>query len=264
MTPPILLTGGTGTLGRLVTPLLIAAGERVRILSRHEHAAGSEGVEYVTGDLDTGAGTEAALDGIRVVLNLAGTQTGDGDKARHLVTAARAAGAEHLVHISVVGADRVPVRSGLDRAMFGYFASKRDAEEVVMGSGIPWTVLRASQFHELALVVARSMAKLPVIPVPAGVQGQPVDGAEVAARLAELTLGPPAGLVPDLAGPEIMPMGTMIRAYLRAVGKRRLLVPLPLAGAGYRAVRDGALLAPDHADGRRTWAEFLARTVSVG
>jgi uncharacterized protein YbjT (DUF2867 family) len=261
MTPPVLLTGGTGTLGRLVTPLLLAAGQPVRILSRRQHTATEPEVAYVTGDLATGAGVAAAVAGVRVVLNLAGEQTGDGDKARNLVAAARAAGVEHLVHISVVGADRVPVRSAVDRAAFGYFASKRDAEEVVAGSGLGWTTLRASQFHELSLLVATAMARLPVIPVPR-VRFQPVDGAAVAARLVELTLGPPAGLVPDLAGPQVLPMADLLRAYLRAAGKRRVLVPVPMVGGAYRAIRAGANLAPDHATGR-TWAEFLADRVAA-
>ena len=107
------------------------------------------------------------------------------------------------MYISVVGADRVPVVSGIDRAMFGYFASKRAAERVVADSGLPWTTLRATQFHDLILTVARQLAKLPVMPVPAGVRFQPVDAGEVAARLVELALGAPAGLVPDLAGPRV-------------------------------------------------------------
>src|SRR5207253_5535285 len=112
------------------------------------------------------------------------------------------------------GAERVPVVSGVDRAMFGYFASKRAAEKIVAESGVPWTTLRASQFHDLALATVRQMAKLPVIPVPSGTRFQPVETAEVAARLVELALAQPAGLVPDLAGPRIYGMDELIRGYL--------------------------------------------------
>ena len=255
MTTPILLTGGTGTLGRLLVPRLRAAGLPVRILSRAGHPA-ADGVEYVTADLATGAGVTEAEACARTILHAAGSTTGDEIKARHLVRAA--AGATHLIHISVVGADRVPVVSGIDRAMFGYYASKRGAEVVVSESGLPWTTLRATQFHELTLTVARQMAKMPVIPVPAGVRFQPVDGGDVADRLVELALGAPAGLVPDIAGPRIYGMDELIRSYLRARGQRRLLVPVRLGGRAYRAIRDGAHLAPDHAVGRRTWEEFLA------
>lgn len=260
MTPPILLTGGTGTLGRLVTPLLRRAGHDVRVLSRHDHADG-DGGEYVTGDLATGAGVERAVAGVRTVVHCAGGPKGDGDKARALVRAAVPAGVRHLVYISVVGADRLPVVSRADRAMFGYYAEKAAGERAVAESGIPWTTLRATQFHELSLLTVRTLAKLPVVPVMSGFRFQPVDAAEVAARLAELALGDPAGLVPDLAGPRVYTMAELVRGYLRAAEKRRLTLPVRVPGRAARAMRDGANLAPDRAVGQRTWEEFLASRV---
>jgi uncharacterized protein YbjT (DUF2867 family) len=165
------------------------------------------------------------------------------------------------VYISVVGADRVPLTSGIDRAMFGYFGSKLGAERVVADSGLPWTTLRATQFHDLVLTVVRQMAKLPVIPVPSGFRFQPVDAGEVAARLVELALAMPAGLVPDIGGPRVYATSDLLRAYLRARGKRRALMRIPVPGRAARALRDGANLTPDRAVGRRTWEEFLAERV---
>jgi uncharacterized protein YbjT (DUF2867 family) len=258
---PILVTGGTGTLGRLVVQRLQDAGGKVRVLSRSSRES-VDGIELVTGDLATGEGIDAAVEGTETIVHCAGTSKGDGDKALNLVRAASEAGARHLVHISVVGADRVPVVSGVDRAMFGYFESKLAAERAVADSGLPWTTLRATQFHDLMLTTAQQMAKLPVIPVPAGFRVQPVDADEVAARLVELALGGPAGLVPDIAGPREYGMDELVRGYLRASGKRRAMVPLRLPGKAARAFRAGANLAPDRAVGRRTWEEFLAERVS--
>jgi uncharacterized protein YbjT (DUF2867 family) len=260
MTSDILVTGGTGTLGRLVVRGLHDAGQKVRVLSRRDHEAG-DGVGYVTGDLATGEGVEAAVDGAEIVVHCAGSNKGDADKARNLVRAAARAGTRHLVYISVVGAERVPVVSGTDRVMFGYFASKLAAERMVTGSGLPWTTLRATQFHDLILMVARQMTKLPVIPVPAGFRFQPVDAGEVAGRLVELALGRPAGLVPDMAGPRVYTMPDLLHSYLRASGQRRPTVPVPIPGKAARAVRAGANLAPDRAVGRRTWEDFLAERV---
>ncbi|HEY2288085.1 MAG TPA: NAD(P)H-binding protein [Streptosporangiaceae bacterium] len=220
-------------------------------------------MEFVRCDLDTGAGIEAAVAGAEVIVHCAGAQKGDGDKARALVRAASGAGTPHLVNISVVGAGRVPQDSGLDRAMFGYFGSKLAAEQVIAESGLPWTTLRATQFHELWLTVARAMAKLPVIPVATGTRFQPVDGGEVAARLAELALGSPAGLAPDIAGPRIYPMADLVRAYLRAAGKRRPLLPVRLPGKAAAAVRAGANLSPERAVGLITWEQFVAARVSA-
>ena len=260
MTSPILVTGGTGTLGRQVVARLRDAGRDVRVLSRRAREA-AEGIEYVAGDLVKDEGIQAAVDGAGVIVHCAGGRKGDDELARNLVRAASQAGAQHLVYISVIGADRIPVVSGADRAMFGYFASKLAAERVVTGSGLPWTTLRAAQFHDLLLMVAQQMARLPVIPVPAGCRFQPVDTGEVAARLVELALGAPAGLVPDMGGPRVYGAADLIRGYLRARRKHRPLVPVPLPGKAARAVRGGANLAPDRAVGRRTWEDFLAERV---
>ena len=259
----VLVTGGTGTLGRLVVPRLREAGRTVRMLSRHRREP-TEGVELVTGDLASGEGVDAAVTGAGVVVHCAGSPKGDEDKARHLVEAATRAGARHLVYNSVVGADRGPVASAIDRAMFGYFGSKLAAERVVADSGLPWTTLRATQFHQSYLKVARQLARLPVVPVAAGFRFQPIDAGEVAARLVQLALGPPAGLVPDLAGPRVYPMADLVRGYLRASGRRRPILPLPLPGKAAHAIRSGANLAPDRAVGHVTWEEFLADQLAGG
>ena len=148
--------------------------------------------------------------------------------------------------------------------MYGYFGAKRAAERVVEGSGVPWTTLRAAQFHEFVLAYAEAAARMPVIPVFAGARFQPVDAAEVAARLVELALGEPAGLVPDHSGPRTYPLDEMVRGYLRATRRRRLLLPVRAPGRAARAFREGANLAPDRAVGVRTWEEFLADRFPAG
>ncbi|HEX2274951.1 MAG TPA: NAD(P)H-binding protein [Acidimicrobiales bacterium] len=263
MHTPILVTGGTGTLGRLVVTRLREAGRDVRVLTRRDHEA-AEGIELVTGDLATGEGIELAVQGTEIIVHCAGSTKGDDEKARHLVQAASRAGVRHVVFISVVGADRVPLASGIDRAMFGYFGSKLAAEQTVAASGLPWTTLRATQFHDLILKTVQSMARMPVIPVPTGFQFQPVDAGEVADRLVELALGPPSGLVPDMAGPRVYGMAELVRQYLRARGKHRPIVPVRVPGKAAAAFRDGANLAPDRAVGRRTWEDFLAARVGSG
>ena len=242
-----------------MVPRLLAAGVGVRVLSRTAREA-ADGVQYVVGDLATGVGVEDAVKGVDTVLHCAGSTKGDDEKARHLMKAASAAGVGHVVYISVVGADRTPVVSGIDRSMFGYIAAKREAEKVVAESGVPWTTLRATQFHDLLFTLAQGMGKLPVIPVPSGIKAQPVDPAVVADRLVELALGKPAGLVPDLAGPKIYSLKDLIRSYLKATGKRRMFVPMRVPGKAADAFRSGANLAPEAGAGR-TWEDFLATRV---
>jgi uncharacterized protein YbjT (DUF2867 family) len=144
--------------------------------------------------------------------------------------------------------------------MFAYFASKLGAERVVAASGLPWTTLRATQFYDLTLRVAQGLAKIPVVPLPTG-RFQPVETDEVAARLSELALGEPAGLVGDLGGPRVYETPDLMRAYLRAAGQDRRILPLSMPGRAARAVREGAATTPDHAEGKRTWEEFLADRV---
>jgi uncharacterized protein YbjT (DUF2867 family) len=246
---PILVTGGTGTLGRHVTPLLRDEGCALRLLSRRSHEP-ADGTEYVTGDLRTGEGVEAAVDGVETVVHLAGGAKGDEDVARNLVRAASRAGVRHLVHISVVGADRVPL---------AWFRSQLAAERAVIDSGVPWTVVRAAQFHDLTLKAVQAMTKLPVVPIPGGLRFQPVDARDVAARIAELALGAPAGRVPDLVGPAVHGMGDLARSYLQARGARRMTVPVRMPGKAGRAYRAGENLTLEGATvGERTWEDFLA------
>lgn len=258
---PVLLTGGTGTLGRLVLARLRRAGTKTRILSRREHAD-EEAVEYVMGDLATGQGVGSAVAGCEIVIHCAGSAKGDDAKAQQLVRAAQEEGAAHIIYISVVGADKVPVSNAIDRAMFGYYRAKFLAGQLIAESGIPWTTLRATQFHDLILTTMKGMAKLPVVPVPKGVQFQPIEAAEVADRIVEIAASPPAGAVPEMGGPRIYQMSQLLRSYLDAVGKRRLIVNMPLPGKASQAIRDGANLTPSRSVGVRTWEDFLADATS--
>jgi uncharacterized protein YbjT (DUF2867 family) len=256
---PILVTGGTGTLGRHVVANLLERGRSVRVLGRRlpDGAHATAGVEYVAADLGTGEGVDAALEGALIVIHLAGSAKGDDVKARNLVRAAQRADTRHLVFISVVGGATLPVRTWLDRAMFGYFAAKGDAERIVAESGIPWTTLRATQFHELTLKTVEAMAKLPIVPVPSGWQFQPIAASEVADRLADLALDAPAGLVEPMGGPRVETMADLTRAYLRATGRERPIVQVPTPGGAARAFRSGANLVPARSVGRQAWDEFL-------
>lgn len=247
MSSPILVTGGTGNIGRHTVPLLRAAGRDVRILTRHPRDA-EPGVEYVEGDTVKGAGLDRALDGIETALHLAGGAKGDDIAARKLVAAARRAGTRQLVLISVVGAERMPI---------GYFRMKAAAERAFEESGIPWTVLRVAQLHDFAMPMVKALSAMRI--APRGLRLETVGVDAVAARLAELTLGAPGGRVPDLAGPEVQEIGALARAFDVARGRDRRLLPIRIPGAVGRAYRGGDNLADDTAvRAGTTWTEYLA------
>jgi uncharacterized protein YbjT (DUF2867 family) len=254
MSTLILVTGGTGTLGGHLVPLLRAAGHSVRVLSRHSPAAAVDGIDYVAVDLLTGSGLDTALAGVRTVVHLAGGPKGDDIATRNLVEAAKRAGTvNHFVLISVIGADCVPI---------GYFVRKLAAEKTVAESGIPWTTLRAAQFHDLTLKTVRAMAKLPVLLAPGGVRWQPVDSRDVARRLAQLTLEAPAGLVADLAGPKVYSLEELQRSYLSTTGKHRIRLPIHVPGKVGKVYRSGQNLSIDGDTGERTWEHFLAERMA--
>ncbi|WP_406836440.1 SDR family oxidoreductase [Streptomyces sp. AHU1] len=238
----ILVTGGTGTLGRLVTERLRADGHEVRVLSRHAQP-------YAVDLREGGSGLEAAVAGADAIVHCATSPRGGDERAaEQLIAAARRAGVPHLVYISIVGVDAVP---------FGYYRTKRAVEKQVEESGLGWTILRATQFHDLVAQVLGGLSRLPVLLLPAGVSDQPVETAEVAERLAALAAGAPAGRVEDMGGPEVRTFRSLARAHLRAVGKRRPLLEVRLPGKAYRAFREGHHLTPGHAAGKGTFEDFL-------
>ncbi|MFH8408431.1 SDR family oxidoreductase [Streptomyces sp. NPDC018019] len=246
----ILVTGGTGTLGRAVVGRLLDAGHDVRSLSRRPRTgAGRPGLGSYAVDLRDGSGLAAALAGVETVIHCASSPSGDTEAAGRLVEAARAAGVRHLVYISIVGVDRIPL---------GYYRAKHDVERLVADSGLGWTVLRTTQFHDLVLRMVKAGARLPAFPVPAGVRLQPVDVREVADRLVALACGEPAGRVADMGGPEAHSARALVRDTLRAGGRRRVVVPLWLPGKLFAALRRGENLTPDHADGTVRYRDFLA------
>lgn len=243
----ILVTGGTGNLGALVVGRLRDAGhEDVRVLSRHAPA--------FPVDLRDGSGLDAAMAGADVVVHCASSPRGGDDVAAgHLIAAARRAGTvRHVVYISIVGVDEVPL---------GYYRTKLEVERLLAASGLGVTILRTTQFHDLVAQVVGAAAKLPVAPLPRGVRVQPIAVEEVADRLAELALAAPAGRVADMGGPEVHALTDLGRAYLAARGSRRPVVAVPLAGKAYAGFRRGGHLAPEHAVGKGTFARYLAERV---
>ncbi|MFI8517967.1 SDR family oxidoreductase [Streptomyces sp. NPDC085481] len=242
----ILVTGGTGTLGRPVCDRLRADGHEVRVLSRHSPP-------YAVDLRRGGPLLDRAVDGVDAVVHCTNIRRGDKDAARTLIEAARRAGVPHLLYISIIGVDRVPL---------GYFRTKYAVERMIRESGIEWTLLRTAHFHDLVLQLLQGLAKPPVMLLPKDVRDQPLEVTEAAARLAQLALGPPAGRVGDMGGPEIRTFAELARSYLRASGRNRRLVEVPLPGRVYRGLRRGGHLAPDRAVGRVTFEEFLAERFS--
>jgi uncharacterized protein YbjT (DUF2867 family) len=244
----VAITGGTGTLGKSVAEVLRARGHEVRVLSRHapEHRV----------DLTTGEGLAEALTGCDAVVDASNPTTVSAkaatavlvDGGRRLLAAEQAAGVGHHVCVSIVGCANVPV---------GYYRVKIEQENLVKGGPVPWTIVRATQFHDLVAQWFGALAKWRIMPMPS-VPVQTVSVDEVAQAVAdELERGARRGYV-EVAGPEIVDMRDLSRTWMRATGRRALSVPLPLPGKLGRALRARGLTAsePD-VRGELTFAAWL-------
>ena len=263
----VLVTGGTGALGSLIVPQLVAKGHGVRVLSRRENPAVPPGVTALRGDLTTGEGVDAAVRGADAIVHCAsgtGTVRGiisykaskrtDVDATHAMLEKAKElGGSPYVLYISIVGIDKIPLP---------YYRAKLDTEHVIEQSGLPHTIFRATQFHSLGWEFGRRLDASPLMMIPGGVSSQLVDNGEVADRMVELFEARPPGRAPDMGGPEILPFKEIMRKYLRGVSKRRAVVSVPIPGKAMGGLRAGYNLAPDHADGRITFDEWLARKVA--
>jgi uncharacterized protein YbjT (DUF2867 family) len=249
----VLVTGGTGILGHRVVRALAADGHTVRILSRSPAEPPVPGVDVSIADLSTGSGLAEAVAGTTAIVHCAtdprNSQAVDVDGTDRLLDAARGAARPHIVYVSIVGVDRIPTT---------YYRAKLAAEEAVVRSGLPWTLLRTTQFHQFALDILERILTLPLVPAPRGWRIQPIDVDEVARRLADAAASEPAGRLPDLGGPEVWSVADLARDRLRALHRRRPVLEVPVPGAFPAAIRTGANLVPDNRSAGRTWRQFLA------
>jgi uncharacterized protein YbjT (DUF2867 family) len=242
----IAVAGGTGAVGRHVVDVARERGHDVVVLTR------STGVDLVAGHA-----LEAALAGADVVIDVAAAQAVSekaaraffGAVTRNLLAAGQAAGIRHHVALSIVG---------VDDAGYGYYAGKVLQEQLVEAGPVPWTLLRATQFHEFASQISGRMKIGPFVVVPT-MRSQPVAAREVAERLVDLAVNPPAGRVRDLAGPREERMSDLVRRWLNATAQPGRVIEVPLPGGFGRAIRDGTILPRPGADlGRQTFDEWLA------
>jgi uncharacterized protein YbjT (DUF2867 family) len=260
----ILVTGGTGHLGRNIVSLLKDQGHQVRVLAR---TPGQDpAVEWIQGDLATGRGITEAVSGTEVIVHAAtfspAARRGtirpvdlvrsppdvDIGGTRQLLGAAGQAGVAHFLYVSIVG---------VTHTRLPYARLKAAAEDLVRQSGVPHSIVAATQFYWLLDRLLGRMARLPVWPLPAKVPMQPGDEGEFAAYMVECVADGPGGDRQPFGGPDIMSFGEIAEQYQAARDLQRRILPLPLPPAAVRAAGD--LTCPEGHRGTTTWAEWLSR-----
>src|SRR3990172_502146 len=195
----VLITGGTGALGREVAPRLAQAGYTVRVMSRRAAPAEGAPTEGAQAQVGKGEGLAEAVAGVDAIVHCASspfrrTREVDVEGTRRLLEAAKAAGVSHFVYISIVGIDPTPLP---------YYKHKLAVERLIEESGVPYSILRAPQFHTLVDDVMRNLLRFPIGLYPAGFKFKPIDPGEVAARVVTAVEAGPGGRLPDIAGPEV-------------------------------------------------------------
>ena len=213
----IVVIGGTGLIGSKTVAILRQGGHEVVA------ASPNTGVNTITGE-----GLTEAMAGTQVVIDLANSPSFE-DRAvleffetsgRNLLAAEAAAGVRHHVALSIVGTDRTPDN--------GYFRAKVAQEQLIETSGIPYTIIRSTQFLEFLGRITDSSAEGNVVRVSPGLF-QPIAADDVAASVAEVALAAPRNGIVEIAGPERAPFNEFVARYLKAVGDPREVVRDPEA-----------------------------------
>ena len=260
----VLITGGTGHLGRDIISRLTSRGHRVRVLARNPRPDMDPGIEWIKGDLATGAGVDRAVAGVDTVVHAAthspAAQRGrlrigdfrssptdvDLDGTRQLLAAARQTGVEHFMHISIVG---------VQQSRLPYSRVKAAAEDLVRGGTTPWSIVPATGFYWLLARMLDRMADQRLWPLPSNLSMQPCDATDFAGYVVDCLDDGPRGVRDDFGGPQILSLVEMARQYQAARGVHRRVLGLPLPGFAVRAA--GPQTCPQGRHGKTTWSEWL-------
>ncbi len=259
----VLVTGGTGHLGKSVVNLLIASGHEIRVLAR---SPGSDPrIAWIQGDLATGDGIAEAVDNVDAVVHAAtwspAARRGyllpadlvrtppdvDVDGTRRLLAEAERADVGHFLHVSIVG---------LQQVRLPYARVKLAAEKLVRASSVPWSIVPATSFHWLWHRLFTKQLRLPIWTLPS-LLVQPVDSDDFAEYVVECLTAGPGGDREDFAGPETLTLVELGRQFLGARGEQRRLLRIPVPERLAQAA--GGPAASNARHGTTTWSEWLRR-----
>jgi uncharacterized protein YbjT (DUF2867 family) len=240
----------------VVVACLLGRQHGTRVLSHQANPSVPQGVEVFHGDIAVDAGLREAVAGVDAIIHCASSpqnaSLADVEGTRLLAQAAREGGAPHIVYISIVG---------VDRSEYAYYKAKLETEVVIERSGLPWTILRATQFHDLVLRLIRGFGAdtLSEVAVAGGMRFQSIDTRDVAERLVKLMERGPTGQAPDMGGPEVRSIEEVTEVYLRVRGRKATVRSELKAGELFDVFRSGINLCPEHTEGKITWEAFLRR-----
>ena len=249
----VLVTGGSGTLGREVVNELLSQHYETCILTSKENTVMSGNCRIFVGNLEKNTGLKDALNNTDVVIHCASNPKKslkvDIEGTRNLINAIDRNKTRHIIYISIVG---------VDKSNYPYYKIKVDVENIIKECGIPFTILRTTQFHNLVLNIISGLETIDgIINVPQGMKFQSIDVGEVAGYLVELIKGDGCGLLPDRGGPEILGIEEIVKSYLEISGLKNTFKLCEIKNERNDMFSSGINLCPSNKYGKISWRQFL-------
>lgn len=261
----ILVTGGTGVLGKAVSKIFLDKQIDFIVGSRNQdtknynndNTASNVNVKWVRMDLTKNDGLNKFIpDDIDTILHLASIPTqkidgqpGDIVLARNLLNSIPKKNIKHFIYCSIVGIDKIP---------FAYYQGKLECERLIKESDIPYTILRATQFHDFIDAIISKMVSLPIGIVPKALKVQPIQVEAVAMELVKINEGSPLNRTYDIGGPKTYDFGEITTSLLQARNQQKLVLNFPVIGKVMRTFTDGYNTCDSVSSNSNTWEEYLS------
>ncbi|MGV8093151.1 MAG: SDR family oxidoreductase [Mangrovibacterium sp.] len=255
----VLITGGTGTLGREIINQLTRNDFQISVLSSKDKPELPKTVEVLKGDLTDPASLPNAISEAEVILHCASNPMNpkvvDVTGTRNLIKAIKPNRLKHFIYISIVG---------VDQSDYPYYQAKYEVEKMIIASGLPYSILRATQFHDLVLhrlIVPADQSNNLQIVIPANMRFQSIDIREVTGKIKELLDHGPVNSTISIGGPEIFTLEEMTQIYLNVFGKQKKIKCNP-EDQSFASFKSGINLCSDQRYGQITWEEYLQTVAS--
>jgi len=259
MAKKILITGGTGHLGQKIVQLIKSKEYEVKVLTSKSDLTNEDNINYFTENLSQNIGLKAATKDIDTIIHCASNprdfEKVDIEGTQNLLNAIDKNSIKHFVYISIVG---------IHKSNYPYYQAKLKVENILKGSGIPYTIVRTTQFHSFVFnliqsVIDETTSEKAILKIPERLKFQSIATEEVAELLVKSALKSPQGLLHDFGGPEILSFEEMTATYLKEAQLNWNIQTEPTDNIRHELFRTGINLCRDNAFGKETWERFLQR-----
>lgn len=248
----ILITGATGTLGKEIIKQLIDTGQ-INVITTKADVSFAEGVNVIKADITDFKSLQTIVGAADIIVhcasNPADAKRVDLEGTRNILAAINKKRFKHFIYVSI---------AGVDKSQYPYYVVKREVEKIIEAEGIPFTVLRATQFHDFVLYrMIKPFDNEQGLTIPAGLKFQSIDVTEVAGKVRHLIEAGPNNEIITIGGPEILTIEEMASVYLNILGRADSFKTQMMPGERFEMLRSGINLCGDNRFGKITWRQYL-------